>query len=301
MIVAACQHERTKKHGRDKSGQQRFRCVDCGKTWIDLESRPLGTMRLEMDKAVFALKLLLEGTSIRAIERLTGVNRNTVCDLVVLIGERCERFLKSRIQDVPVSEVECDEMWGFIGMKERTRQLHKASEVFGDCYCYVAMECTTKLVLTYHVDKRSSEGTWEFIDNLFHATAGRFQVSTDGYRPYQAAIPLIFRFGVDYAQVIKRFGGSTDTEAGRRHSPAAIVSTEITRGCGTPDLDRACTSHSERLNLSLRMGIRRLTRLTKRTANRGSTTRLCSDCTSLGTISFGSTARSRPRRLWPKV
>ena len=147
-------------------------------------------------------------------------------------------------------------------MKERTRQITKSGEEFGDCYAYIAMERTSKLVLTYHVDKRSSDGTWEFIDNLYHATSGRFQVSTDGYRPYQTAIPLIFNFAIDYSQVIKRFGGSTDTEAGRRYSPAAIVSTEITLGCGNPDLDRACTSHSERLNLSLRMQIRRLTRLT---------------------------------------
>jgi hypothetical protein len=98
---------------------------------------------------------------------------------------------------------------------------------YGDCYTYVAMERSTKLVLTYHVDKRSSEGTWEFIDNLFFATSGRFQVSTDGYLPYTTAVPLIFRFNVDFSQVIKRFGGSTDTEAGRRYSPAAIISTQI--------------------------------------------------------------------------
>ncbi len=131
----------------------------------------------------------------------------------------------------------------------------------GDCYAYVALESNTKLVLTYHVDKRSSEGTWEFIDNLYFATSGRFQVSTDGYGPYQSAIPLIFRFAIDYRQVIKRFGG-VDREDRRRYSPAPMVKTDITYGCGKPDLERASTSHSERLNLSIRMGTRRLTRLT---------------------------------------
>ena len=197
------------------------------------------------------LKMLLEGVSIRATSRLTGTDKTAIIDLMVTIGQRCERFLKSRIQGVKVSEVECDEMWGFIGMKEKTRERLNRGQEFGDCYCYVAMERNTKLVLTYHVEKRSSEGTWEFINNLYFATSGRFQISTDGYRPYQAAVPLIFNFNVDFSQVIKRFGGNTDNEAGRRYSPANIVSTEITRGCGDPDLDRACTSHSERLNRSL--------------------------------------------------
>jgi len=218
-------------------------------------------MRIDFDRAVFALKLLLEGMSIRSTERTTGLHRDRLCDLVLTVGRRCQAFLKTRIHAVPVEEVECDEMWGFIGMKEKTRERLNRGEEFGDCYAYVAMERNTKLVLTYHVDKRSSEGTWVFIDNLFFATAGRYQVSTDGYGPYQSAIPLIFKFEVDFAQVIKRFGG-VDSEDRRRYSPAPMVKVQKTYGCGRPDLERACTSHSERLNLSLRMSLRRLTRLT---------------------------------------
>jgi transposase-like protein/IS1 family transposase len=261
VIVIACQHNRFKKHGKDRHGVQRHRCLDCGKTVTEAQTKPLGASRLPMDRAVMCLKMLLEGVSIRATARLTCTEKNAIIDLMVTVGQRCERFLKAKIHGVEVTEVECDEMWGFIGMKEKTRERLDRGEEFGDCYAYVAMERNTKLVLTYHVDKRSSEGTWEFIDNLYFATSGRFQVSTDGYRPYQAAIPLIFKFGIDYAQVIKRFGG-VDSEAGHRYSPAQIIKTEITHGCGNPDLSRACTSHSERLNLSMRMGIRRLTRLT---------------------------------------
>jgi transposase-like protein/IS1 family transposase len=262
MIVAACQHENTKKFGHDRKGNPRVRCTDCGKTWTQQAPKMFGDMRIETKEAVFALKLLLEGMSIRAVERLTGLHRDRVCDLVVLIGQRCKRFLASRIQNVPVQEVECDETWGFIGMKEKTRQRLHESNAFGDCYTYIAMERNTKLVLTWSVGKRGSEECWSFIDDLKFATSGRFQISTDGYTPYQSAVPLIFNFDVDFSQVIKRFGGSSDTEAGRRYSPANIVSVEITHGCGTPDLDRACTSHSERLNLSLRMHNRRMTRLT---------------------------------------
>ncbi len=219
MIVRSCHHGERKKFGKDRYGNQRYKCLLCGATFVEHQAKPLGSMRIDLDDAVFALRLLLEGMSIRATERLTSLHRDTLCDLVVMVGQRCERFLKARIRDVPVKEVECDEMWGFIGCKEKTRQLLGHGEHMGDCYAYVAMERNTKLVLTYHVDKRSSEGTWEFIDNLFFATSGRFQVSTDGYGPYQSAIPLIFKFDIDYSQVIKRFGGVDSRAAGATLQP----------------------------------------------------------------------------------
>ncbi len=199
--------------------------------------------------------------SIRAAARLTETSKNAIIEIMVTVGQRCKRFLKSRIKGIEVDEVECDELWGFIGCKEKTRERHGYGDELGDCYAYVAMERNSKLVLAYHVAKRSSEGEWEFVDDLYFATSGRFQVSTDGFTPYQSAIPLVFAFGVDFAQVIKRFGG-VDSEDRRRYSPAQMIKTTITRGCGNPDLERASTSHSERLNLSIRMGNRRLTRLT---------------------------------------
>lgn len=257
-----CQHASTKKHGRDPYGNQRMRCLSCGKTWIIKPPQPLGAMRISMTDAEFALRLLLEGVSIRATERLTGLNRNTLCDLVTTVGPNIERYMRETIVNVPVREVSCDELWGFIAMKEKTRQRLGYGEMFGDCYTFVAMERNTKFVLTWLNGKRTSENCWEFINNLYFATTGRYQISTDGFTPYQSAIPLTFHFNVDFAQVIKRFSGSTDTEASRRYSPANIVSTEKTRGCGDPDMDRANISHSERLNRSFRMAIRRLTRLT---------------------------------------
>ena len=262
MISHVCQHETTKKHGRDKLGQQRYKCLACGATFIKPKAKILGDSRLPVDRAVQCLKMLLEGMSIRATARLTNTDKNAIIGLVTTLGPRCQRFLKSRIKGIEVQEVECDETWGFIGMKEKTRQRLKHGHEFGDCYTYIAMERNTKLVLTWSLGKRGSEECWEFIDDLRFATSGRFQLSTDGYTPYQSAVPLIFQFDVDFSQVIKRFGGSSDMEAGRRYSPANIVSVSVTHGCGNPDLDRACTSHSERLNLSIRMHNRRMTRLT---------------------------------------
>ena len=257
-----CDHASHKKHGKDRDGNQRLRCKACGATWIVKAARPLGDMRIDLKEAVFALRLILEGMSIRATERLTGLNRNTLCDLVATVGDNCKRFLDKTMDKVPAKEIECDEIWGFIGMKEKTRERLGYGEAFGDCYTYVAMERNSKLVLTFLCGKRNSENTWEFINNLSFATSGRLQVSTDGYRPYQAAVPLVFNFEVDFAQIVKSFNGSSDNDGSRRYSPANIVSTEKTQGCGNPDLNRATTSHSERLNRSIRMANRRMTRLT---------------------------------------
>jgi hypothetical protein len=154
-------------------------------------------MRVDLSRAVFVLRLLLEGMSIRSVERIAGVHRDRIVDLAVTFGQRCKRLLKTRIKGVEVSEVECDELWAFIGCKEKTRERRGYGDELGDCYAYVAIERNTKLVLTYHCTKRSSEGAWEFIDNLYFATPGRFQVSTDGYGPYQSAILLIFKFDID--------------------------------------------------------------------------------------------------------
>lgn len=262
MPCPHCASERIQRFGRDRKQQQRFRCQDCRKTFIPPHPKPLGSMRVDQDKAVFALRLLLEGMSIRATERMTGLHRDTLCALVLHVGQRCCRFLDRTIRNVPVREVECDELWGFVGMKEKTRQRLGRGEEFGDLYCYVAMERNTKVVLCFRVGKRTSDTTWQFVDDLRNAAVGRFQVSTDGYKPYQAAVPLVFQFDVDFAQLVKRFGGSTDMQPDTRYSPAAIIGIDKTRGCGNPDMARVCTSHSERLNLSLRMHTRRLTRLT---------------------------------------
>src|SRR5438067_12784822 len=113
MIVISCQHEHSTKDGRDRNGNQRFRCKDCGKTFAAETVRPLGTMRISMADAVNALGMLLEGLSIRATERLTGLHRDTLDDLILLVGANCQRLLDSMIQNVPVEDVQLDEIWSF--------------------------------------------------------------------------------------------------------------------------------------------------------------------------------------------
>jgi transposase-like protein len=119
MIAPACTHTATKLHGKDRYGNQRYRCILCGKTWVKQEPRPLGEMRLEKSKGVLCLRLLLEGNSIRSVERLTGVHRDTILGLLELVGRRAMTYWATMMHDLPAMDVECDEVWGFVGMKEK--------------------------------------------------------------------------------------------------------------------------------------------------------------------------------------
>lgn len=258
MLCPTCQVE-ARKFGKDRKGNQRFQCLTCKKTFADAPARPLGEMRLPLEKAVLCLRMLVEGNSIRSTMRLTGVNRSTIIELLLLIGQRCESMLEGRIHSLPVVDVQCDEIWGFVGMKEKTRK-KKCPDVVevGDAYCFTALERETKLMLAWHLGTRSKEDTEYFAEKLAAATTGRFQVTTDGFKPYQTAIPSSLPFA-DFAVLIKQY--ATKDDAGK-YSPGEVTGTVKKECCGTPDADKVCTSHVERSNLTIRMTNRRMTRLT---------------------------------------
>jgi transposase-like protein/IS1 family transposase len=262
MTCHNCKIE-AKKFGKDRKGNQRYRCIQCKRRFQEQREALLGNMYLPEDKTLLCLTLLLEGNSIRSIERITGVTKQTLLNLLVLAGERCDEVMKKRIKNVPVRDVEADEMWAFVGMKKMTK-LHKEviDPKVGDAYTFVGIERNTKLVLAWHLGDRDVPNTEAFTEKLDRATSGRFQLTTDGMLAYPAAVSYSLGVRVDYAQLIKVYGKDRDPEGEQKYSPPEVVDTITKPMIGHPDPRRICTSIVERGNLSMRTSIRRLTRLT---------------------------------------
>jgi transposase-like protein/IS1 family transposase len=260
MTCHNCKIE-AKKSGKDRKGNQRYKCNQCRKTFQEMKENVLGAMRISLDKAEMCLRLMLEGMSIRSIQRITGMHQETILDLLVLAGQKAERIMNEKIKNIPVKDVESDELWGFVKFKNR-HKLNKQIDdpQLGDAYTFVGIERNTKLVLAWHMGQRDMINCEAFTEKLDYATTGRFQLSTDGYRPYESAVAYSLGTRVDFAQLIKIYGHDPDGE--HKYSPPEVVDTTTKIIIGDPDPNRICTSIVERSNLSIRTSVRRLTRLT---------------------------------------
>jgi transposase-like protein len=174
-----------RKFGKHRNGLQRYRCNQCRKTFTEDHATPLDTMRLPMDKAKLIIKLLCEGCSIRSIERLTLVHRDTIMRLLLLAGERCTRLMKHQFTTVEVHRIQCDELHCFVGKRERRTSIEESDEV-GEQYTFIAMDADTKLVFSWLTGKRSPVNTYTFMRDVYDRMPWSWQpqLTTDGWGPY---------------------------------------------------------------------------------------------------------------------
>jgi len=218
---------------------------------------------LKTEKKVAVISMLCEGASIRAIERITGVNQNTIMSLSRRVGDACKKIMDEKMRGLICKQIQVDEIWGFIGAKQKNA---RRAGAYGDVWTFIALDADTKLIPSFTVGKRDAYHAKAFMSDLASRITNRVQISSDALQAYEDAVERGFGANVDYGQIVKTYSvtplGNASAPAAVRYSPAEVVKVEKTVVAGAPDVNRITTSHIEKQNHTLRMHCRRLTRLT---------------------------------------
>jgi IS1 family transposase/transposase-like protein len=238
---------------------QRYECRKCGTSFS--EKLPLDNLRVDFKQACQVLNLLAEGMGIRAISRLTGLHQQTVLNVLARAGSKAGRFLDVTVRNVQPESIQADEMWCFVGCKERANDTHDPFR--GDQYLFLATDSKSKLIISHIIGKRSPQNTELLLNDLKQRVANRMQLTTDGFEAYRIAVPRTIGKDVDFAQLVKIYTKQPGAnEPDHRYSPTRCTGFRIRVRRGNPDRALISTSYVERQNLSVRLFNRRFTRLT---------------------------------------
>lgn len=258
-MMIACAHADRKRFGKDRHGGQRWRCLACGKAWSEARSRPLGGMTISVDGAKLALRLLVEGSSLHSTARVTKLQRNMICKLLVYFGEACQRFLDGRMRGLTLDHLQFDEQWTFVLKKQArlTKEMRKRRHDIGDIYVWTCVDQSTKLMPSFMLGKRSSDMARRFMldvarrlkwpnphasdDHAYrHGAFHRIvQISTHAFADYPEAVDLAFGPYVKYGTIMKEYRNSKII-----YTPSDMVGAKQTARRGMSEGERwtICTS-----------------------------------------------------------